>query len=161
MGLNPLEVALSAISPDRGKVRTFDPKKVLVTFGPIVCGGFYSGTFITIEPESDAFRIVRGTGGDTERVKISTGNCFVSLSLLQTSPVNDLLSLAHLTDMVGNAGVFPLIIKDIDGTQLFMSMNAFIIRPADMGMGTEVGERKWRFYCPEALNYIGGDNVFS
>jgi len=156
---NPLSQILSLITPDNNKIRTFDPKQLIVTFGPIIMSGFAPSSFISIEPDGDYFRVIRGTGGDTERIKIGSGNCIVTISLLQTTPINDLLTTAHLSDVVGNAGVFPLIIKDMGGTQLFMSMKAYIVTPPAVDFSNEVSERKWRFYCPEALNYVGGTDV--
>lgn len=145
---------------NREKVRTFDPKQVIVTFGLIVMSGFAPDTFISIDPEGDDFRVIRGTGGNTDRVKIGTGNNIVTLSLLQTSPINDALSIVRGLDVVGNAGVFPLLIKDVGGTQAFYAPKAFIMAPPNMSMGSEVGTRDWRFYCVEATNHIGGNNVF-
>lgn len=161
MPFNPMQ-ALSSLLPTTtdGKVRTFDPKQVILTFGLVVASGYAADSFITIDPEGDDFRIVRGTGGDTDRIKTGTGNCILTLSLLQTSPTNDLLSIIRTMDVTGNAGVFPLVVKDLGGTQAFFAPKAFIMAPPSIRMGAEVGVRDWRFYCVEAMSHVGGNNIF-
>lgn len=163
--VDPLTIGLGVVGAvaafQKGKVRTWDANKVIVSFGPIVMSGFAPDSFLDIAYDGEPFVVRRGTGMEVERVKVGASNFVLTLNLLQTSPCNDLLSIAHIADITGNAGIYPFIVKDLNGTQSFVSIKAFIMSPASTKLGAGVSERQWKFYCPNAFSYVGGNNIFS
>lgn len=163
--IDPLTIGMGVISAitslQKGKVRTWDAGNVICTFGPIVLSGFAPDSFIDIDCDGDQFTIRKGTGMEVERIKTGASNFILTLNLLQTSPTNDLLSIAHIADITGNAGIYPMIIKDLGGTQSFVSTKSFIITPASTKLSSEISERQWKFYCPNAFYYVGGNDIFT
>jgi hypothetical protein len=143
--------------PADKKVRTYDPKKVIVTFGPLIMTGYAEGTFITISRNGDLFESVRGSDGGVDRVNKNAGDFTVTLTLKQTSLSNDGLSLAVETDLRTNAGVLPLVVKDLRGTSLFVAGQAWIAKDPDDENSDSLSSREWRFSTGVATKFTGGN----
>jgi hypothetical protein len=138
-------------------VRTFDPKKLIITYGGVPLSGFADGTFVTVERENDLFSKVSGTDGVVSRAKSNdrSGSCTVSLA--QTSPSNDVLSGFYQLDEKANTGVLPLIGKDLSGRTVFASGNAWIRKPPPITAGKEIENRDWIIDCADLDMFIGGN----
>lgn len=139
------------------KVRTYDPKQVLVTFGPVILSGYAAGTFINIARNGDVFEKVRGADGSVDRVNKNANDFSVTLTLKQTSPANTELSALLAADILGNAGVLPLIVKDLGGATLFTAPQAWIAKDPDDGFSDTLESREWRFDTGIAAKLTGGN----
>ncbi len=138
-------------------VGTFDPKKVIVTFGEVIMSGMAEGTFVNITRSGDGFEKRKGSDGSVDRINKNAFDCSVEVTLMQTSPINDLLSLIYIQDQASNTGVKPLTVKDLSGTTLFFAPLAWIrVDPADE-MGDSLGNRTWAFDTGIATKFTGGN----
>ena len=72
------------------------------------------------------------------------------------SPSNDLLSSYVELDRVSNAGVFPLMIKDNNGTSLFTSTAAFVEQVPSVEFANENKNREWVIKATNVTKFIGG-----
>jgi hypothetical protein len=138
-------------------VRTYDPKKVVVTFGTVIVSGYGEGTFIAVTQNGDSFEKQRGADGGVDRVNKNASDYSVVLTLKQTSLVNDLLSALSIADKLSNAGKLPLTVKDLNGTSLFFAEQAWIAKEPDPENSDSMSNREWRFDTGIAKQFIGGN----
>jgi hypothetical protein len=140
------------------EVRTYDPKKVIVTFGVLALSGYMDGTFITITPEGDAFEKHKGADGSIDRVNKNSYSYEVSLVLKQTAPANVSLAALKYADQASNKGILPLTIKDFSGMSLFTANAAWIRKEPNVEYGDSIAGREWIFDTGMALSTPGGNN---
>jgi len=138
-------------------VRTYDPKKIVIIFGPVIVTGFAEGTFVSIAQNGDGFEKVRGADGGVDRVNKNAKDYAVSITLKRTSLTNDELSAIAIIDQNTNAGKYPLMVKDLQGTSIFAAPQAWIAKPPDSEEADSLPSREWRFDTGIAANFIGGN----
>jgi len=141
------------------EVRTYDPKQVIVTFGVLAISGYMDGTFISIEPEGDAFEKHKGADGSIDRVNKNSYSYAVTLTLKQTAPANVSLAALKYADQASNKGILPLTIKDFSGTALFTANSAWIRHEPNVGYGDSMESREWIFDTGLAVSTPGGNNL--
>ena len=137
--------------------RTYDPKLIVVTFGPVIFTGYNEGTFLTITRNGDNFEKSKGADGTVDRVNKNSNDFSVAVTLKQTSLTNDLLSAILQADTVANTGKYPLTVKDLNGTTLFFAAQAWIAKDPDNEYSDELTGREWRFDTGIAIKFTGGN----
>jgi hypothetical protein len=141
-------------------VKTFDPKKVVISFNGFPITGFVDGTFIEVAPAADRFTKSVGADGEVARVHSSNNTHEVTITLLQTSPSNDVLSAQAEADRLSGLGAGPLQINDLSGTTLFFWASAWIKTPATWSGGNDgISERAWVFDTAQAIAQNVGGNL--
>jgi len=138
--------------------RQYDPLDIKMSWNGIIFTGFAEGTFITVERNEDAFNMQVGSGGDVVRVKSNNRSGLATLTLMQSSPTNDLLSTKSVLDeRLGVAGqVGPLSIVDFNGTTKIFALNTWIQKPAQVEFSNTASQREWMFACASIDMFIGG-----
>jgi len=140
-------------------VRTFDPKQVIITFGPVIITGFAEGTFITIVQSGPSFEKVKGADGSINRINKNANDHTATMTLQETSISNDALSTIHIADKLSNTGKHPLTVTDLSGTSKFFAPQAWITQPPDAEKADVLSTREWAFDTGIAAHFIGGNNV--
>lgn len=140
-------------------LKTYDPDQILMNFAGIPIGGFADGTFVSIEPVSDAFTEVVGADGECARSKSNDRRVRVTFTLLQTSDSNDVLSAVHTTDLKSpnGSGVAPLGVKDLSGRTVLVEPTAWIVKAPTVGFDKTAGNREWVLMCPDPELFVGGN----
>ena len=139
-----------------GIVKTYDAKMVIITFAGVIITDFADGDFISITyPEG--FEAVEGADGSENRNNTNKSGADVTITVSQTSAANDLLSALHTADKLSNAGKGALSIKDLNGTSLIFSPQAYIKKYADFTDGNALGTRAWELRAPFAITNIGSN----
>jgi hypothetical protein len=138
-------------------VRTFDPKSVIIAIGGVPMSGFADGTFLEITADTQQFTKVIGADGYATRVKTNNYGGVMTLTLSQSSPSNDVLSALLNADRVANAGVVPILIKDLSGTTIIFSATGWIQQFPDSAFGNAINNRAWAFDLAEMDVFIGGN----
>lgn len=137
---------------------TYDFKNVICTCGGFQIQGFAEGgTGITIDRNEDAWTTHIGGDGESARGKSNNRSGRVTLALLQTSPSNDVLQAFANADELGNAGTFPLLIKDLLGNTLVVAEQAWVVKEPTSEFGPEVGTREWILETGELVMNVGGN----
>lgn len=133
-----------------GKIKTYNPKEVIASFGSHIITGYADDTFITIEPNGDG--ITKKVGCDGEIVRaVSPDNTYkVKFTLLQTSDSNSYLSRSVDRDRETGDGMEPLLIKDLKGGLLFSTEAAWPIKKAAVTRGKESNNREWELDTGDA-----------
>lgn len=137
-------------------VRQYDPKKVIITFGGAIMSGFADGTFLTVTRREDAWSLQIGTDGEGTRSKSNNRSGSFELVLMQSSSSNDVLSALAEADELTNAGVFPALVKDVNGSSLYSAETAWIVKIADSEFGRDAGPRTWKIETNELIVFVGG-----
>ncbi|MCK4522416.1 MAG: DUF3277 family protein [Nanoarchaeota archaeon] len=141
-------------------VRTYDPKKVILTVGGVPVSGYADGTFITVERSADNFSKVVGAHGQTSRAKTNDFSGSLTVTLAQTSMSNNILQGFAVADELSNDGVVPIQVKDNSGTSVFFSANGWIRKPANAEFGKEISNREWIFDLADLDMAVGGNLGF-
>jgi hypothetical protein len=137
--------------------RTFDPGKVIVTFAGNLITGFAAGTFISAERAEDTFSAEAGASGEVARVRNRNKLGTVTLTLMQTSPSNDVLSAQAKRDELSGTGAGSLLVKDLGGTTLIASPSAWIKKPPAVEFAKELSNREW--VLEGELDIFAGSNL--
>lgn len=139
------------------QIRTYDPKRIIASFGETVISGYADGTFLTITRSGNLFDKRKGSDGSVDRINMNARDFAIELTLMQTSPTNDSLSTTANLDLELNNGVKPFVIKDLNGTTLFQTQAAWIEKDPDDEMGDSLGTRAWTFATGIATKFTGGN----
>ncbi len=126
-------------------VKTYDPKAVVVTFNGIPITGFTDGDFVQVAVANDAFAKKVGANGEVGRARSNDDTAEVTITLMQTSPSNKLLSDVHNLDKATGAGKGPLSIKDLNGESVWYFPDAWIKKAPDFTRGKEIADVAWVF----------------
>ena len=137
---------------------TYDPKKLLISFGPVLFSGLADGVFVTAVRNNQGSNLAVGSTGDAGRAISNDKSGLVTITLLQTSNVNGLLSAIEKADQESGDGVFPLFIKDLRGFDLVKASTAWIQKVADFNRGRVVadGNIAWPFETDDLDIVQGG-----
>lgn len=138
-------------------VRTYSPKEVIIAIGGVPMSGFADGTFLEISADAQQFTKVIGADGYATRVKTNNYAGTLTLTLSQSSPSNDILSGILAADRLANAGVVPILIKDLTGTTIIFSATGWIQQFPDLAYGNEINNRAWVLDLAEMDVFIGGN----
>jgi hypothetical protein len=138
--------------------KTYNCREVYITFGPIVITEPAPGSFVTITRDEQAFTKQIGAYGDGVRSKSNNKGGTVSVTLLQTSSVNEALSAIAKLDEISTEGVLPLMVKDASGQTLVESPGAWIQKLPDVEFAVEAGTREWIFDTDQLEMLVGGNS---
>lgn len=137
-------------------VKTFDPKNLLISAGPNQLTGFAEGSFVTVARDEDAFNLTVGSDGEGARAKSNIKSGTVTLTLLQSSAGNDILSTLAKSDELNGGGVFPLLVKDASGRSLFAAETAWVQKLPDSEFSNEITSREWVIRTDKLEAFVGG-----
>lgn len=136
----------------------YDFDQYVVTLNGIIMEGWADGTALSLVPEADAFNDYVGVDGRVTRTKSMDNRWTATCRLLQTSATNDLLSALLISDTnsPNGAGVGAFILKDIQGSTLFVGAEAWIKRAPDITLERNPTERTWVIRVAQGIVTIAG-----
>lgn len=140
-------------------VATFDPASVVVTIGGVPMSGYADGTFLLIQRAVDAWSMVVGADGLTTRVKSNNRSGTMTLTLTQSSPSNDVLSGFANLDELSNAGIVPVLVKDLSGNSVYFSATGWIQRYPDSEFSNIMSNREWVIALADIDIFVGSNGV--
>jgi len=128
-------------------LRTYDPKKVLVSLGTHSVTGYSDGTFVTAEASGDGTSKKVGCDGEVIRSIDPDGTGKVTLTVHQQSPTVAFCQRMYDRDRNGNDGTFPILIRDLRGGLLFSARDAWVVKPPTREFGKESADREIEIDC--------------
>jgi len=131
-------------------LKTYDPKKILVSLGPHAVTGFTDGTFLGIEPNGDGVSSKTGCDGEKTRSLDPDNSYTVTITLLQNSPTIAWCQSRYDLDKATGDGTFPILVKDLKGGMLFSAVDAWVVSPPNRDFSKEVGDREIKIETGEA-----------
>ena len=136
---------------------SYDASQVIVTFAGSIISGYADGTFVTVEFDEQQYNKVTGADGLTQRSKTNNYAGSVSITLLNGSASNDVLSVAWNSDRVNNSGKGALLVKDLSGRTLWQAKNAWVRQMPSQGFGKDAENREWVMDCDALSGQAGGN----
>src|SRR4249920_1540352 len=138
-------------------VANYSPDEVnCLAFG-IPLTGFADGTFITIGKDKVPFSTTETADGVSARLHNNSQTYTISLTLHRGSTSNDVLTKLWQLDEITQKGKFPLLFKDLSGTDLFFSTNTWIEGIPNMQQSTNFDTRTWVLRSSQAVINIGSN----
>lgn len=122
---------------------TWDPQKFIITIGAINAVQFAPGTFIKAMFNEDLYSLEMGADGEGCRIRNANESGRFEITLLKSSPTNDLLAALSALDRASGQGVVPVQVKDGNGSAVASAGNAWVVKPADLERGKELGDVTW------------------
>lgn len=138
-------------------VRTYDPHKVDVIVAGTPLHGYSENAICSVEYSADAFTMVVGADGETGRSYNPDRSGTITISLKSDSDSNDFLSGLAITDANTLTGIFPVLVRDGNGTTLASAAEAWIQRISNVSLEREMGEREWVLQCASLVLHSGGN----
>jgi len=140
-------------------VKTYDPSSVSMFYGPIAMHGFAQDAAISVEHDEDDWTLVTGVDGEGTRSKTSHSSATITVSLMQSSATNELLSAARELDRgtPGGVGGQPLLIKDNSGTSLYAAETCWIQKAPTAELSREASTREWVFRTDRLVAFHGSN----
>jgi hypothetical protein len=140
--------------------RNYDPSEVALSWMGINITGYSDGTFIEAERDEDAFTKYVGALGDVTRARNLNRSGKVTVTLMASAPVNDLIAaIASVDDAFGSGGVGPLSITDFNGTTVCGATYAWVMKQPKIERAKEAGTVQWVFDCAQLFIKAGGNLV--
>jgi len=137
-------------------VNTYSPKDVILTIGGYQVTGWQS---ITVSRTVKGFNVIRGIRGKNTRVANVDTSATITISLLQTSQGNDVLSYIHELDLEEGTARIALMLKDRSGRSVFSSNEAFITGYPTASFSGQFEYRNWELFAQTTATYTVGGNA--
>lgn len=137
-------------------VNTYSPKDVILTLSGYQFTGWET---ITISRSVKGFNTIRGIRGKNTRVRNTDTSATITLSLLQSSQGNDVLSSIHEQDLAFGTGRIVLMLKDNSGRSVFSSNEAFITGFPSSTFSGQFEYRSWEIFAQSTSTYTVGGNA--
>lgn len=136
--------------------RTYDPAEHLTSFlgNPITAWG--PDSFIAISRNEDGWTSTVGAGGEEAWTRNRNRSGTMTLTLLASSPENDILAAAAELDERTGEGIGPFFMKDRLGTVVVHAANARIVKKPDINRGKALGTVEWKLATTNLETFAGG-----
>lgn len=137
---------------------TYSPDEVSILIAGVVpVEGVVDDTFISVSKSSPAISSTRTPDGMISRVHTEDKTYDISLTLMQSSPTNDVLTALWSLDDITRRGKFPLFIKDGTGSTFIFSTSAWIEQIPEVTYGTSALVRTWTIKASNCTINVGGN----
>lgn len=140
-----------------GFSKTYGSKTVQMVFDNQLITGTGKGTFLEVERNSDAVTLVVGADGEGARAMSADRSGTMKITLLQTSPFNDVLSAAMQLDELTGAKTAAFFAKDARGTTLVHAAQCWVKKFANVVMADEIQGREWTLETADLDINVGGN----
>jgi hypothetical protein len=140
-------------------LRSYSPKAVSIAIAGIPITGFSPDSIIALSRNTDIVEEEVGAQGDLSLTQNADRTGEITISLMQTSPSNALLSLGAQSqeNVYDNVLPFSITVLDPSGSVLAYASNCYYKSFPDVEVGASQSAREWMFGC-ETLTY--GSVVF-
>ena len=127
-----------------------------LAFG-IPINGFADGTFITISKDKVPYSTTETADGQVARLYTNSQTYTISLTLHCGSPSNDIMTKFWQLDEITQRFKFPLLFKDLSGSDLFFSTNTWVEGVPNIIKSTSMDTRTWILRSSQAVINIGSN----
>lgn len=130
--------------------KEYSAKGVAISWNGLPFKGLDEGTFIRLSRQSNIRQRVVGAQGDVALTKYAdrTGN--IEITLMQTSPTNNVLSgimVAQESELFEGDVVSNFLIYDPSGSVMATGINAWLEKAPEIQLGKDQSPKTWTFGC--------------
>lgn len=136
-------------------VNCYSPKDVSLNIGGYPVAGWQS---ITIARSVKGWTVVRGIRGKNTRVRNNDTSATLVITLMGSSPTNDVFSQIHELDLEFGTARIALTLKDASGTSVFSTNEAYITSYPSAAFTGRIEDRTWELFAQSTESYIVGGN---
>lgn len=136
-------------------VNTYSPNDLKLIMGGYTLAGWDN---MTIARTSTSFITIRGIRGKHTRVPSNDTSCTITISLIQTSPSNDVLSQVHGLDIENGTGRLEILLKDLSGRSVFNTNEGYIVGYPEVTYSAGIEYRTWTIFCQTSAWLVGGNS---
>ena len=137
----------------------YDPSQVTVIVGGAPISGYADGTFVSVSFDEQQWNKVTGADGMTQRSKTNNYAGSITITLLNGSASNDVLSQLWADDRSRNSGAVPILVKDFSGRTIWSAQHAWVQQMPDQGFSKDAENREWTMDCSELRGAAGGNQA--
>lgn len=138
-------------------MRTYDFAKYKLIIGGVPIVGYVDGTGINFDRIEDLFTEVVGADGSESRSKSNNRMALLTISLKNTSPSNDYLSILHTLDEANNQGIRSMILQDFNGTTVITSSGVYVKKFPTLDRAKEITNNDWVLACSRTVVFVGSN----
>lgn len=139
-------------------VRNYNLAQVQGIFGPVIISGFAEDGGWRIEWPENLWEYSRNADGGGTRSANNANDALATLTLSQSSETNSELSAIAAIDRRTGGGVYPLMLRDPNGTTLLAGTSAWIEKRPDVELQKGITARVWVFHVEDLDGLIGHNN---
>lgn len=136
-------------------VDTIDPKEVTVMVNGNVLEGFAEDKILVAREANQSDDGV-GADGDVARWITNDKRGNITVTLLETSRSNLILSALAKADELSGNGIFPVVIKNNRGNDLYIAASAWVQKMPDSAHGAAINTRAWILRTNNLNMTVGG-----
>tara|TARA_R110000744_G_C19371770_1_gene563159 strand:+ start:30824 stop:31327 length:504 start_codon:yes stop_codon:yes gene_type:complete len=138
---------------------TYSPEDITILIaGLFPLEGYTDGTFVNITKDIPPYTSSTAADGTLSRVHRVSSSYTIRITLMNTSPSNDILTKLWQIDELTETGKFPLIVKDQLGSSLLFSATSWVEQVPSMYFANRITDREWVIRCSQAAINIGGND---
>lgn len=141
-------------------LKTYDPNLYDIVFAGVRLNeGTADGQFAQVQMNAPAFTKKVGGDGSVTRARSADRSGTLTVTLMQSSAINDVLSGIHNADRsaANGSGVGALLIQDRNGTTVLRAAKSWIADDPDMTLELEASTRPWTIDFADADVTHGGN----
>lgn len=127
-------------------VSTYDPKKVIITFGGVPISGYADGTFVQVDPNSGTWTKKVGADGEVARSLSNDNTHTFVITLMQTSLSNAYLRTVMSADKLTGLGMLPLSLTDLNTMETHFWPQAWVTADPPIGRAKETTDTQWTLH---------------
>lgn len=135
---------------------TFDPTQTTLIIGGNIITGFMDSTYVKVTRVEDSYMTMVGADGRVARARNANRMAEVEVTLMHTSPSNDVLSALHNRDALTGVPAGPFSLSDRLSRTNLNGADCFVKKPADVEYAKEVVARVWTIVVPVLDGVVGG-----
>lgn len=135
-------------------VFTYSPEDVKLT----ICGYVMTGIVsVTVEWNSDRFKIIQGIRGKNSRVQSLDTSATMTVEFLQTSISNDVLTDLLNADIVNQSARLNVTLTDNSGMTKVSSTEGYVSKLPTLTFSNEFNGRQWTIHMLETSGEVKGN----
>lgn len=141
-------------------MKVFDPSQFNIVFAGVTMAGFSEDTMCKFEFDSPSMSDVAGVDGEVSRSKNMDRRAKLTVSLMQTSATNTLLSALYNSQRLSQNGadVAALRVEDLNGSLVITGAESWIMEPPKPTYGKSAKEYEWVFRIANCEAFFGGSD---
>ncbi len=136
---------------------TYSSADVIVIVNNVQMSGTADGDFCKVEYQEDAYKLMIGADGTPGRARNANQSGTIEITLMSTSPSNDILSAQAEADRLLGTGVGSAMVKDLFGSTIWTANQCWVKKSAATTFGKEINTRVWVLEVPYLVGHVGGD----